>query len=62
MSTKSALDIEGTDLPDEPRPKAILATVVTKTMPCDETPFWYEYRMASWAIQDTIKRVAGEEL
>lgn len=40
----------------------VLATVVRKELPYEVLPGWFEATQAEWAIQDTILRVAGEEL
>lgn len=40
----------------------VLATVVRKQLSYDHLPGWFEATQSEWAIQDTIERVAGEQL
>jgi len=36
-----------------------LARIAARGLSYDTTPDWDEYSTASWAVQDTIERVAG---
>lgn len=61
MSKSDSQPLNGiVELPEPDDEKPALTTIVTKTLPCEETPLWNEYRSAAWAIEDTIERVAPE--
>lgn len=56
QSESAGLESAGTT--DEPLiPTERLAQLVTETMPSRVMPDHDEYRVAAWAIQDTIERV-----
>lgn len=61
MSKSATPTQNGTEQTGQPSPD-VLGTIVCDEMQSQELPHWHECRMAKWAIQDTIERVAAGEL